>query len=192
MKLSVVILNYNVKYFIDICLQSVAAATKDLDAEIIVVDNASVDGSLAWIKAKFPQVKRIANKENVGFPIGNNIGVSHAKGEYLCILNPDTIVAENTFVDAISFMENNKQVAIMGPKLIDGSGTFLKESKRGVPTPWVAFTKVSGLFKIFPQFFGKYYNLKLPENQAGETDVLVGAFMFMKTSHYRALNGFDE
>ena len=192
MKLSVVILNYNVKYFIDICLQSVAAATKDLDAEIIVVDNASVDGSLAWIKAKFPQVKRIANKENVGFPIGNNIGVSHAKGEYLCILNPDTIVAENSFVDAISFMENNKQVAIMGPKLIDGSGTFLKESKRGVPTPGVAFSKVLGLYKIAPKLFGKYYNLHLPTDKSGQTNILVGAFMFMRTEHYRELNGFDE
>ena len=135
MQLSVVILNYNVKYFIDVCLQSVLTATKDLDAEVILVDNASVDGSVEWISQQFPQVKQIINKKNVGFPKGNNIGVAQAKGEYLCILNPDTIVAENTFVDAISFMEKNKQVAIMGPKLIDGSGRFLKESKRGVPTP---------------------------------------------------------
>ena len=121
MQLSVVILNYNVKYFIDVCLQSVLAATQDLDAEVILVDNASVDGSVQWISQQFPQVKQINNKENVGFPKGNNIGVAQAKGEFLCILNPDTIVAEDTFVNAISFMKNNKQVAIMGPKLIDGS-----------------------------------------------------------------------
>lgn len=192
MKLSVVILNYNVKYFIDLCLQSVMAAIKDVDAEIIVIDNASVDGSVAWIKTQFPQVKLIENKENVGFPKGNNIGVAQAKGEYLCILNPDTIVAENTFSDALSFMEHNKQYAIMGPKLIDGSGRFLKESKRGVPTPWVAFTKVTGLYKIDPHLFGKYYNHKLPSHEPGKTEILVGAFMLMKASHYRELNGFDE
>lgn len=154
MQLSVVILNYNVKYFIDVCLQSVLAATKDLDAEVILVDNASEDGSVKWISQQFPQVKQINNSENVGFPKGNNIGVAQAKGEFLCILNPDTIVAEDTFTSAISFMENNRQVAIMGPKLIDGSGTFLKESKRGVPTPAVAFSKVAGLYKIAPKLFG--------------------------------------
>lgn len=192
MKLSVVILNYNVKYFIDLCLQSVVAATKNIDAEIIVVDNASIDGSVLWIKSQFPQVKLIENKENLGFPKGNNIGVSHAKGEYICILNPDTIVGENTFYDALLFMGQNNHIAMMGPKLIDGSGRFLKESKRGVPTPRIAFTKVAGLYKVFPKFFGGYYNLNLPENQPGETDVLVGAFMFMKTRHFRSLNGFDE
>ena len=192
MKLSIVILNYNVKYFIDLCLQSVLAATKKIDAEIIVVDNASVDGSVPWIKSQFPQVKLIQNNQNVGFPKGNNIGVEQAKGEYLCVLNPDTVVAEDTFVKALDFMEQNGQLAIMGPKLIDGSGRFLKESKRGVPTPWVAFTKVMGLYKVFPKLFGEYYNLKLPTNQAGKTDILVGAYMFMKTAHYRALNGFDE
>lgn len=192
MQLSVVILNYNVKYFIDICLQSVLAATKDLDAEVIFVDNASVDGSVEWVSQQFPQVKQINIPENIGFPKGNNIGVAKAKGEFLCILNPDTIVAEDTFSNAISFMENNKQVAIMGPKLIDGSGTFLNESKRGVPTPWVAFSKVSGLYKIAPKLFGKYYNLRLSKDKSGPTDILVGAFMFMRTEHYRLLDGFDE
>lgn len=192
MQLSIIILNYNVKYFCDVCLQSVLAATKNLDAEVILVDNASIDGSIDWIAKQFPQVKRIVNNENTGFPKGNNIGVAQAKGEYVCILNPDTIVAEDTFVKALSFMEENNQVAIMGPKLIDGSGSFLKESKRGVPTPAVAFAKVSGLYKVFPKLFGAYYNMRLPKDKSGPTDVLVGAFMFMRTKHYRALNGFDE
>src|SRR5210317_491958 len=124
MKLSVVVLNYNVKYFIDLCLQSVLAATKHLDAEVIVVDNASIDGSVDWIKKQFPSVVVIENKKNIGFPKGNNIGVAQAKGEYVCILNPDTIVAENTFKKALSFMEQNKDVGVMGPQLLDGSGRF--------------------------------------------------------------------
>lgn len=192
MKVSVIILNYNVKYFIDLCLQSVIAATQNLDAEIIVVDNASVDGSVQWIKKQFPQVNVIVNSKNLGFPKGNNIGVKQAKGEYICILNPDTIVAEDTFAKALSHMEQNPQVAMMGPKLIDGSGRFLQESKRGTPTPWVAFTKVSGLYKLDAYLFGKYYNQKLPDDQIGQTDILVGACMFLRTEHYKALHGFDE
>ena len=180
MQLSVVILNYNVKYFIDVCIQSVLAATKDLDAEVILVDNASEDGSVEWISQQFPQVKQINNSENVGFPKGNNIGVAQAKGEFLCILNPDTIVAEDTFTSAISFMENNRQVAIMGPKLIDGSGTFLKESKRGVPTPAVAFSKVAGLYKIAPKLFGKYYNLRFSKNTSGPVSY---THLTLPTSH---------
>ena len=137
MKLSVVILNYNVKYFVDLCLQSVFKAIEGIDAEVIVVDNASVDGSVNWIKTHFPEVKLIINKDNTGFPKGNNIGVAQAKGEYLCILNPDTIVEEDTFEKAIEFSKEHPQMGIMGPKLIDGSGHFLKESKRSTPTPWV-------------------------------------------------------
>ena len=129
MKLSVVILNYNVKYFIDICLQSVCAATEELDAEVIVVDNASIDGSVTWIKQQFPKVVVVENKKNTGFPKGNNIGVAKAKGDYICILNPDTIVEENTFKEALLFMQLHPNVGIMGPKLLDGSGVFLKESK---------------------------------------------------------------
>ena len=192
MKLSVVILNYNVKYFIDICLQSVCAAVEGLDAEVIVVDNASIDGSVAWIKQQFPKVVIVENKQNTGFPKGNNLGVAKAKGDYICILNPDTIVAENTFKDALVFMQQHPKVGIMGPKLLDGSGLFLKESKRGVPTPWVAFTKVAGLYKISPQLFGRYYNQRLSKNKSGPTDILVGAFMFMEAAHYRDLEGFDE
>lgn len=192
MKLSVVILNYNVKYFIDLCLQSVIAATKNMDAEIIVVDNASIDGSVHWIKKQFPSVIVIENKNNLGFPKGNNIGVAKAKGTYVCILNPDTVVAEDTFKKSLAFMEKNPDVGIMGPQLLDGAGRFLKESKRGVPTPWVAFTKVTGLYKISPFLFGKYYNQLLPKDTAGPTDILVGAFMFMSAAHYNLLAGFDE
>ena len=141
MKLSVVILNYNVANFLELCIQSVVKATQHIDSEIIVVDNASSDSSVAMVEQHFPQVKLIANTENTGFPNGNNMGVAIAQGEYLCILNPDTVVAEDTFVKFLDFANDKADLGIAGPKLIDGAGNFLPESKRGIPTPWVAFTK---------------------------------------------------
>jgi GT2 family glycosyltransferase len=145
------------------------------------------------MKEKFPDIKLIENKENVGFPKGNNIGVAEAKGEYLCILNPDTVVAEDTFLKILNskLQNSNSKIGIIGCKLIDGTGNFLPESKRGVPTPWVAFTKIFGLYKI-SNFFGKYYAQHLTENQTGKVDILVGAFMIMKRDLYNEVGGFDE
>ncbi len=192
MQLSVVILNYNVRYFLELCLQSVMAATENIDAEIIVVDNASPDDSIAVVKQRFPQVRLIENQENQGFPKGNNIGVGHAKGEYICILNPDTVVAEDTFVKLLRFVDEAKDMGIVGVKLIDGTGSFLPESKRGLPTPWVSFTRFLGLYKISKRLFGKYYALHLDKDEISEVDILVGAFMFMKKSVYQEVGGFDE
>ena len=193
MQLSVIILNYNVRYFLELCVLSVQRAISDIDAEIIVIDNNSSDDSCAMMKAKFPQIKLIENKENLGFPKGNNIAVEQAKGEYLCILNPDTIVSEDTFVKLLA-NKFNSSTGIVGCKLIDGSGRFLPESKRGIPTPWVAFTKVFGLYKWFPKssLFNSYYAQHLDKNQSGEVAVLVGAFMFMKRDFYNDVGGFDE
>ncbi len=158
MQLSVIILNYNVRYFLEQCVFSVQKALENIDGEIIVIDNNSSDDSCAMMKEKFPNVKLIENKENLGFPKGNNIGVTEAKGEYICILNPDTVVAEDTFFKILNskLQIPNSKIGIIGCKLIDGTGKFLPESKRGVPTPWVAFTKIFGLYKI-SNFFGKYY-----------------------------------
>ena len=192
MKLSIVVLNYNVKYFLNVCLQSVQRAIKNIDAEIIVVDNASKDASVEMVQKNFPEIICIANTVNHGFPKGNNIGVNVAKGEYVCILNPDTVVAEDTFEKLLEFHKNTPNCGIVGPKLIDGSGHFLPESKRGLSTPFVAFTKVLGLYKISKKWFGKYYASHLSENQTGRVDMLVGACMFMKTSLYKELGGFDE
>lgn len=194
MQLSVIILNYNVRFFLDQCIHSVQKATKNLKAEIIVVDNHSIDDSCAMIKEQYPEVILIENNENLGFPKGNNIGVGIAKGEYICILNPDTLVEEETFNKIISFAEKQENLGIIGVKLIDGAGKFLPESKRGIPTPWVAFTKISGLYKKFPHFecFTRYYASHLNENQTGKVSILVGAFMFMKRSVYIDLDGFDE
>ncbi|ELY2018666.1 glycosyltransferase family 2 protein, partial [Flavobacterium psychrophilum] len=131
------------------------------------------------------------NKENSGFPKGNNIGVAQAKGKYICILNPDTVVSEDTFAKTLAFAESQKNLGIVGCKLIDGTGNFLPESKRGVPTPFVAFTKIFGLYK-FSNYFGKYYAQHLSENKTGKVDILVGAFMIMKRELYLEVGGFDE
>jgi len=192
MQLSVIILNYNVRYFLEQCLDSVQKAISGMDAEIIVVDNNSPDDSCTMVRKHFPSVKLIAHPENSGFPKGNNIGVKEAKGEYIVILNPDTIVAEDTFKKAIDFFESQDNPGIVGVKLIDGRGNFLPESKRGTPTPFVAFTKVAGLYKLMPRWFGKYYASHLTEDQSGEVEILVGAFMLMKRSLYLECGGFDE
>ena len=191
MQLSVIILNYNVRYFLEQCVLSVQKALENIDAEIIIVDNNSSDDSCEMMKKRFPNVKLIENKQNLGFPKGNNIGVKQAKGEYICILNPDTVVAEDTFVKILAFAERQKNLGIIGCKLIDGTGNFLPESKRGVPTPFVAFTKIFGLYK-FPKHFGKYYAQHLHENETGKVDILVGAFMIMKRELYLEVGGFDE
>lgn len=194
MQLSVIILNYNVRYFLEQCVLSVQKALSTIDGEIIVVDNFSTDGSCQMMKARFPNVKLIENQANLGFPKGNNIGVNQAKGEYICILNPDTVVAEDTFEKILQFAKTKPNLGIVGCKLIDGTGNFLPESKRGVPSPWVAFTKIVGLYKVFTKstWFNNYYAQHLLENQTGTVDILVGAFMVMKRELYMAVGGFDE
>ncbi len=198
MQLSVIILNYNVRYFLELCVISVQKAIENLDAEIIVVDNNSSDDSCAMMKQRFPNVKLIENVANLGFPKGNNMGVAQAKGDYICILNPDTVVAEDTFIKILNFVTSSAveipNTGIIGCKLIDGTGTFLPESKRGTPAPWVAFTKIFGLYKIFSKskLFNQYYAQHLSENQSGKVDILVGAFMVMKRELYNEIGGFDE
>jgi len=194
MQLSVIILNYNVRYFLELCVLSVQQAIQNLEAEIIVVDNNSSDDSCAMMRSRFPHIKLLQNKDNVGFPKGNNIGVAEAQGEYVCILNPDTVVAEDTFEKVLAFARAQEDLGIIGCKLIDGTGKFLPESKRGIPTPWVAFTKIFGLYKWFPNavLLNKYYAQQLTENQSGKVEILVGAFMVMKRDLYLELEGFDE
>lgn len=198
MQLSIIILNYNVRYFLEQCVISVTKAIENLDAEIIVVDNNSSDASCAMMKTRFPNIKLIENKENTGFPKGNNIGVAQAKGNYICILNPDTVVAEDTFTKVLAFAEKQTNLGIIGCKLVDGTGNFLPECKRGTPTPWVAFTKIFNLGAIFSkkifktEIFTKYYAHHITENQTGKVDILVGAFMVMKHDLYNEVGGFDE
>ena len=194
MKLSVIILNYNVRYFLEQCVASVQEALTNIDSEIIVVDNQSSDASCEMIKSRFLKVKLITNNINQGFPKGNNIGVASANGDYICILNPDTVVAEDTFEKILAFAEKQVNLGIVGCKLIDGSGNFLPESKRGIPTPFVALTKIFGLYKLFPnwELFNRYYAQHLSENKTGNVAILVGAFMIMKRDLYNEIGGFDE
>ena len=185
MQLSVIILNYNVRYFLELCLKSVQKAISTIDAEIIVVDNNSEDNSCNMVRKFFPNVILIKNKENFGFSKGNNIGVAKAKGEYVCILNPDTVVAEDVFLKLLEFSNSKEKIGIVGCKLINGVGEFLPESKRNIPVIKTAFRKLLGNSK-------GYYANHLNENETGEIDILVGAFMFMKRLRYIEIKGFDE
>jgi len=194
MQLSVIILNYNVRFFLEQCVASVQEALTNIDSEIIVVDNNSSDDSCEMIKMRFPNVKLLVNNSNIGFSKGNNIGVAAANGDYICILNPDTVVASDTFEKILAFAEKQENLGIVGCKLIDGTGNFLPESKRGVPTPFVALTKIFGLYKLFPNWrlFNRYYAQHLSENETGKVAILVGAFMIMKRDLYNEIGGFDE
>lgn len=189
MDLSVVIVNYNVRYFIEQCILSVQAASENLKVEIIVVDNNSTDTSCRMLEENFPNVILIKNKENVGFSKANNQGVKIAKGEYVLILNPDTVVAEDTFTQILKYAKTKQNLGVLGVKLVDGSGRFLPESKRGIPTAQVSFNK---LFGISSKQTGKYYATHLNENETGAVAILVGAFMLLKRSVYNEVNGFDE
>jgi len=194
MELSVIIVNYNVKHFLEQCLHSVQKASKNLDVEIFVVDNNSVDGSPQLVRDKFPKVQLVENKQNVGFSKANNQAIRQAKGKYILLLNPDTVVEEDTFRKIISFMDENPDAGGLGVKMIDGKGNFLPESKRGLPTPWVAFSKIFGLSKLFPKSkkFGKYHLSYLDENEIHEVDVLAGAFMLLRKEALEKVGLLDE
>ena len=151
MKLSVVIVNYNVKYFLEQCLHSVQKACSGMDSEIFVVDNNSVDGSVKMIREKFPHVHLIANKDNRGFSGANNQAIRISNGEYVLLLNPDTIVEDDTLRKSVAFMDDHPDAGGLGVKMLDGKGKFLPESKRGLPSPSVAFYKIFGLSKFFPK-----------------------------------------
>lgn len=194
MKLSIVIVNYNVAYFLEHCLYSVRNALKGIEAEIFVVDNNSVDNSIAMLKEKFPEVILIANKDNVGFSKANNQAIRISKGEYVLILNPDTVVEEDTFAKCISFMDSHKDCGALGVKMIDGSGKFLKESKRGFPSPWTSFCKMSGLTSLFPHSkkYANYYMGHLSEDEVNEVDILAGAYMMMRKECLDKVGLLDE
>ncbi len=194
MKLSVIIVNYNVKHFLEQCLHSVYKAAKDIETEIFVVDNNSVDGSAQFIRDKFSNLKIIENKQNVGFAKANNQAIQQAKGEYILLLNPDTVVEEDTFSKIIGFMDQHSEAGGLGVKMIDGKGNFLPESKRGLPTPWVAFCKMFGLSRLFPKSkkFGQYHLSYLDQNEIHEVDVLAGAFMLLRKSTLEKTGLLDE
>jgi GT2 family glycosyltransferase len=194
MQLSIIIVNYNVKYFLEQCLHSVYNATKNISAEVFVVDNNSVDGSCAMVKEKFPQVQLIENHENTGFSVANNQAMRIARGKYFLLLNPDTVVQEDTFDNVLAFMEEHPDAGGLGIKMIDGKGQFLPESKRGLPTPEVSFYKIFGLSKLFPKSkrFSKYHLGYLSNDEVHEIEVLAGAFMLMRKETLDNVGLLDE
>jgi O-antigen biosynthesis protein len=193
-KLSIVIVNYNVEFFLEQCLKSVYEALDGIEGEVFVVDNNSVDLSVDMVRAKFPGVKLIENKENTGFSKANNQALALAEGEYALLLNPDTLVQKDTFRKTLEFMDLHPDAGGLGVQMIDGKGNFLPESKRGLPTPWVAFYKIFGFTRLFPKSprFGKYHLTYLDKNETHEIDVLSGAFMMLRSSVIEKVGVLDE
>jgi len=194
MKLSVVIVNYNVKYFLEQCLYSVLKAGQGIDMEVFVVDNNSVDGSVTMLKEKFSSVKIIENTDNKGFSKANNQAIRQSFGEYVLLLNPDTVVEEDTFSKIIAFMDAHPDAGGLGVKMLDGKGHFLPESKRGLPTPMVAFYKMFGLAKLFPKskIFGRYHLGFLDKDKTHEVEILSGAFMLIRKNALEKTGLLDE
>ena len=194
MKLTVVIVNYNVEYFLEQCLYSVEKAMPNINGEVYVVDNASVDGSVEMVRSKFSWVKLIANEKNTGFSVANNQAIRMAAGEYILLLNPDTLVEEDTFEKVIEFMDTHTDAGGLGVKMIDGQGKFLPESKRGLPTPMTAFYKIFGISSIFKKSkkFNYYHLGHLNNDEIHEIDVLSGACMFLRKEALEKIGLLDE
>ena len=193
-QLSIVIVNYNVKHFLEQVLLSVQKAIVSLDAEVWVVDNNSIDDSMEMVALKFPWVKTICNKENVGFSKANNQAIRASNSKYVLLLNPDTVLQDDTLEKCIQYMDEHSEVGGLGVRMIDGKGHFLPESKRGLPTPQVAFFKMTGLANLFPKskFFGRYHMKYLSEFETNEVEVLAGAYMFMRMETLNKVGLLDE
>ncbi len=194
MQLSVVIVNYNVQYFLEQCLHSVLKSGKGLEMEVFVVDNQSVDGSVEMVRQKFPQVKLIANDKNVGFSKANNQAIKVSKGKYVLLLNPDTVVEDDTLPKVVQFMDEHPDAGGLGVKMLDGQGRFLPESKRGLPTPGVAFSKIFGLSALFPRSktFSGYHLGYLNPDKTHKVHVLSGAFMLLRKEVIDKTGALDE
>jgi N-acetylglucosaminyl-diphospho-decaprenol L-rhamnosyltransferase len=203
MLLSVIIVSYNVKYFLEQCLYSVEKAIREAgaiggdgiaQAEIIVVDNHSTDESIVYLRPKFPGIQFIENEENIGFSRANNQGLKMAQGKYILFLNPDTVIAEDSLSTCISFIESAPGAGALGVRMVDGSGCFLKESRRGYPSPWVAFCKLAGLTELFPhsRLLAKYHLGHMPERETHPSPILSGAFLFVGKAVLDGTGGFDE
>lgn len=194
MQLSIIIVNYKVRLFAEQCLASLRRATKQLQAEIFVVDNNSDDGSVAYLQPMFPEVSFIDKAHNVGFACANNDALWRCKGEYVLFLNPDTIVAEDALEKSLAYMQAHPRCGGLGIQMLDGAGRFLPESKRGFPSPATSLYKQLGLYKLFPtsQRFARYYMGHLPEHTTAEVDVLAGAYMLVRKSVLDTIGGFDE
>lgn len=194
MKLSIVIVNYNVKYYLEQCLCSVYKAVDNLQAEVLVVDNASTDGSEIYLTGRFPQLTYIQNKTNIGFARANNQAIRQATGEYVLLLNPDTLLSEDMLERAVRFMDDHPRAGAAGAKMLTSDGSFLPESKRGYPTLTATFGKLTGLGRLFPRSkgLGGYYCNGLDPDAVHQVEVLAGAFMLLRASALEKTGLLDE
>lgn len=182
MELSVIIVSYNVREFLKQCLISVREAKSNIECEIFVVDNNSSDGSGDMIKEEFPEVNLILNSINTGFSSANNKAIKQAQGKFVLLLNPDTIVNPDTFLSCLRYMNNHRDAGALAVRMVNGEGSYLPESKRAFPTPLTAFFKIIGLSAVFPRsnFFNRYYLPLINKNETALTEVISGAFMFIR------------
>jgi len=194
MQLSVIIVSYNSIELLENCLFSVQKAMQTIDGEIIIVDNNSNDGSKESLPSKFPGVKFIFNNENLGFAKACNQGSKNSSGDHILFLNPDTVLPGTCLKDCISFLKTHEDAGAVGVRMMDDKGKFLKESKRGLPSPSASFYKLFGLTAVFPgsETIAKYYQGHLPENENNPVEVLSGAFMMIKRTVFEKVKGFDE
>jgi GT2 family glycosyltransferase len=194
MDLSVIIVSFNVREYLRQCLISVLKAAESVECEIFVVDNNSSDGSCDIVKDEFPEVKLIINKENTGFSFANNQAIKKSSGSFILILNPDTIVAADTFAKCIVFMNSHPDAGALGVKMINGEGLYLPESKRAFPEPLTAFFKTSGLSTLFHKshFFNRYYLPNIDPDETAQAEAISGAFMFIRNEALLKAGYLDE
>lgn len=203
LRVSVIIVSYNVSYFLEQCLLSVQSAiryaserlpVRNNGFELIVVDNLSTDGTVAYLQPLFPQVKFVANAENLGFSKANNQALSMSNGEWILFLNPDTLLPEDFFVNCLDFVGKHTDAGAVGFRMLDGSGKYLPESKRGYPGVWASFCKMTGLTALFPhsRILAGYYAGHLPAEDVNKVQVLSGACMLCKRAALESCGGFDE
>lgn len=193
-KLTVVIVNYNVKYYVEQCLVSLQRALLGIDAEVYVVDNDSQDGSIDYLTPRFPEVKFIASRHNLGFARANNLAIRSSSSEYVLLLNPDTIVGEDSIRLTAAFMDAHPRAGAAGVRMLRTDGGDAKESRRGLPTPLTSFYKMSGLCERFPNSrrLGKYYMSYLPWDQPNQIEVISGAYCFMRRKALDEVGLLDE
>ena len=194
MKLSVVIVNYNVRLYAEQCIRSVLRASGGMDAEVWLVDNASTDGSVDYLRPLFPEVHFIANKDNHGFSYANNQAIRQSSGEYVLLLNPDTIVGEDVLRGCVDFLDSHPSVGATGVRMLNADGSFALESRRGIPTPFTSFCKMSGLCSLFPgnRVLGRYYMQYLDPDVEAPIEIISGAFNMLRRKALDQIGLLDE
>jgi GT2 family glycosyltransferase len=194
MELSVIIVSYNVKDFLERCLDSVRSAVERIECEIFVVDNNSADGSAEMLKRQFPEVKLIANRINSGFSVANNLAIRKSSGQFMLLLNPDTLVEKDTFQKCIDFMNSHPDAGALGVRMINGEGKYIPESKRAFPSAQTAIFKTTGLSHLFPHspLINRYYLPQINEMETSLTEVISGAFMFLRREALEKSGPLDE